>query len=82
MILYIYIQTGLLFEGRWITAQGGFYDITVKRKEKNLKAERSDLIIFKCPNCHNDLKVKEESRGKKGLCPKCRFIIRIPDEIG
>jgi hypothetical protein len=52
-----------------------------KGKETGMNKEQSDLLIFKCPYCHNDLKVKKESSGKKGQCPICRCIISIPDEV-
>lgn len=35
-------------------------------------------IRFQCENCGRKLHVKDEVAGKKGSCPQCKSIIRIP----
>lgn len=33
---------------------------------------------IKCPNCHKLLTVKDDLAGKKGKCPNCGTLVRIP----
>jgi len=37
-------------------------------------------ITVVCPGCHKRFKVSDEHAGKKGPCPKCKTVIKVPDE--
>jgi serine/threonine protein kinase len=37
------------------------------------------MIVFSCPECAKELKVKPELAGKRGKCPHCRASIAVPD---
>ena len=39
----------------------------------------TDIIKVRCKQCGNILKASPEKAGKKGKCPKCETIFRIPD---
>lgn len=39
---------------------------------------REEIVDFQCPHCHVHVRAGRDKRGKKGLCPQCNFIIRIP----
>ncbi|AQT68888.1 hypothetical protein STSP2_02065 [Anaerohalosphaera lusitana] len=36
------------------------------------------MIEFECNKCGKQLRVKDESAGKKGKCPRCRCILEVP----
>jgi hypothetical protein len=38
------------------------------------------MITFKCDSCKHSLRVPDSCAGKKGKCPKCSAILRIPQE--
>ncbi len=37
------------------------------------------MIVFPCPHCGKELKVKADSAGKKGKCPQCKGSTIAPD---
>ena len=36
------------------------------------------MITFRCDSCGRGLRVSESHAGKKGRCPKCSSIVRVP----
>ncbi len=46
--------------------------------EQKTKAREQEFVEFECPQCNEELRAHQSSSGKKGTCPKCRNIIRIP----
>jgi uncharacterized paraquat-inducible protein A len=45
-----------------------------------MKKEKKEYIQFACSNCNVQLKAPPESNGKKGQCPKCGYLIIIPEQ--
>ena len=39
-----------------------------------------EKIIFNCPNCEKLLKANTASKNKKGQCPVCNNLLRVPEE--
>ena len=39
------------------------------------------MITFPCPHCESELDVKDESAGKRGRCPRCQAVIRVPNSV-
>src|SRR5438105_1160618 len=35
-------------------------------------------IVFRCPECGQELKVGDASAGKKAACPSCEAVVRVP----
>ena len=50
-------------------------------KEAHMTDQQTEQkIVFHCPNCNSELRVRKAGTGRKGKCPICRSIIRIPNE--
>lgn len=45
--------------------------------EENQNDKQKDFIDFRCSNCDVLLRVKKESAGRKGQCPKCGYIVKV-----
>jgi uncharacterized paraquat-inducible protein A len=43
-----------------------------------LEKTKNTIIDFECPYCHARVRADRDKRGKKGFCPRCNYIIRIP----
>lgn len=39
---------------------------------------KTEIVEFECPHCHVRVRADRDKRGKKGFCPGCNYIIRIP----
>jgi serine/threonine protein kinase/WD40 repeat protein len=39
------------------------------------------MIVFDCPSCQHQLKVKDEMAGKRGRCPNCRQSVVVPGNL-
>ena len=50
-----------------------------KNKTEQTRDEQ-EVIEFQCPHCHVRVQADRDKRGKKGFCPGCNYIIRIPKE--
>jgi uncharacterized paraquat-inducible protein A len=50
-----------------------------KHKIKRTR-NKNEVIEFKCPHCHVRVQADRDKRGKKGFCPRCHYIIRIPKD--
>jgi hypothetical protein len=37
------------------------------------------LIIFYCPNCGREIRVRSAAAGQKGRCADCSELITVPD---
>jgi len=48
--------------------------------EKQNNDEQNNYVDFSCSNCNKLLRVKKESAGGKGQCPKCGYIIKVPSQ--
>jgi Zn-finger nucleic acid-binding protein len=45
-----------------------------------MEKRKDEFIDFNCPHCEVRLRAKRAQGGKKGPCPRCRYIIRIPKD--
>ena len=42
--------------------------------------QTEEKIVFHCPHCNTELRARQAGTRRKGKCPVCRSIIRIPSE--
>ena len=49
------------------------YDVNSGNKRRKMS------IAFKCPNCDNELHAEDDMKGKRGKCPQCGRLIKVPE---
>ena len=43
-----------------------------------MEQTKNQTVEFSCPHCHVRVQADGDKKGKKGFCPRCNYIIRIP----
>ena len=69
--------------GKSIITRRFYQEVICMERTKNKIEQTKDIqevVEFECPHCHVRVQADRDKRGKKGFCPGCNYIIRIPKD--
>ena len=49
-------------------------------EQMKTEQRKTGVVEFECPHCQVRVRADRDKRGKKGFCPGCNYIIRIPKD--